>query len=244
MASKAVSLPFKEPVSSSFGRRWLKLPYQQPFWNLHSGCDWAKPYGTPLLAVGRGRVTQIIRTRLKGWQIEVTCNTQEKYRCHLLRYEPTLKVGDLVEWGDLLGYSGPHLGWQEDGAAASGPHVHFEYWLNGVPVDPKAHLIYRTEAPASVITKPIPPVEVLIPSPIKKGKLMNSGIIFPRGGISVLAIVNTDTGFYTEWSGTETAYNLAMAKAFGFETYAKVTEGHQKNLKKSLDEVLLLKRLP
>ena len=52
---------------------------------------------------------------------------------HLREGSLTLGCGHSVQQGDVIGYCGS-TGW------SSGPHLHFEIRLNGVPVDP---LVYQ-----------------------------------------------------------------------------------------------------
>jgi len=104
----------------------------------HNGTDFAVPVGTVVTAAAAGKVLRISseynRGGLKvfidhGRGLVTTSN-------HLAR--ALVKVGDLVRQGDpvaLSGYSGldalVSFPW-------SVPHVHFNTWLNGAPVDPFA----------------------------------------------------------------------------------------------------------
>lgn len=47
------------------------------------------------------------------------------------------KVGDQVKAGEAIAIVG------DSGELTSGPHLHFELWLNGEPVDPKAYMVFE-----------------------------------------------------------------------------------------------------
>lgn len=46
------------------------------------------------------------------------------------------KPGDLIKAGEVLGFVG------NTGELSSGPHLHFELWFNGIPLDPQEYIIF------------------------------------------------------------------------------------------------------
>ena len=63
------------------------------------------------------------------------------YYAHLSKYEPTLRVGEVVDAGQLVGYVG-HTG------DAYGPHLHFEVHPNGgAAIDPYPLLLVADQEP-------------------------------------------------------------------------------------------------
>jgi murein DD-endopeptidase MepM/ murein hydrolase activator NlpD len=99
-------------------------------WRQHNGVDYAAPKGTPVRSVADGVVD------FAGWQsgygnvIEVRHgNGKSTLYAHLSRSD--VKKGQRVEQGQRIGAVGA-TGW------ATGPHLHFEFRVNGVHQDPLA----------------------------------------------------------------------------------------------------------
>ncbi|HHO70192.1 MAG TPA: peptidase M23 [Halothiobacillus sp.] len=96
----------------------------------HWGVDLAAPIGTPVLAAGDGRV-QSIGWR-NGYGKVIFLQHDGGYTTvygHLSRFNANLKRGSRVKKGDIIGY----VGMTGD---ATGPHLHYEFRINGVPKDP------------------------------------------------------------------------------------------------------------
>lgn len=102
----------------------------------HNGTDFAIPVGTRFLAAAPGVVVRVVSEFNRGGLKIFVDHGDGLMTCgaHLAR--ALVKEGDVVRRGDplaLTGYSGL------DGAATFPwgiPHVHFNVWLNGDPVDP------------------------------------------------------------------------------------------------------------
>ncbi|MGI9274116.1 MAG: OapA family protein [Endozoicomonas sp.] len=96
----------------------------------HRGVDYAAPTGTPIKASGDGRI------KFSGWQngfgnvvyIEHPNNIVTIY-AHQSRLNKRFKKGNRVRQGDIVGYVG-QTGW------ATGPHLHYEFRVNGVHRNP------------------------------------------------------------------------------------------------------------
>lgn len=128
-------LPFPSEPTRHFGRRWLVLPGQAGFWNDHTGCDWSKNYGTPIPVSDSGKVIGNYFTNLKGWQLVVqNTRTGVITRYHMLNERSPKAHGSSVREGETIGRVG------SSGTASTGPHLHFEVWKNGVPVDPYKYI--------------------------------------------------------------------------------------------------------
>lgn len=96
----------------------------------HHGVDYAAPIGTPIRAVGSGVVT------FAGWSggggnvIKLRHNsTYETAYKHLSRLGPGVRRGTRVQQGQTIGYVGTT-------GLSTGPHLHFEFYVNGRYVDP------------------------------------------------------------------------------------------------------------
>lgn len=96
----------------------------------HRGVDYAAPTNTPIKAAGDGRV------KFAGWQngfgkvvyIEHPNNVVTVY-AHANKLKRGLKKGQKVRQGDVVAYVG-QTGW------ATGPHLHYEFRVNGVHRNP------------------------------------------------------------------------------------------------------------
>lgn len=115
-------------VSSGFTTRRLHpvLGYFRP----HLGVDFAAPRGTPILAVGEGRV--VFKGRNGGFGNQVVLDHGNGNRTeygHLARFKKGLHVGSHVQKKEVIGYVGST-------GLATGPHVDFRFAQNGVFVNP------------------------------------------------------------------------------------------------------------
>ncbi|NMM37448.1 MAG: peptidoglycan DD-metalloendopeptidase family protein [Glaciimonas sp.] len=99
-------------------------------WKQHKGVDFAATTGTPIRASGDG-VLDFVGTQggygnfivIKHW------NNYSTAYAHMSRFAPGMRKGSKVSQGDVIGYVGS-TGW------ATGPHLHYEFRVNNVAVDP------------------------------------------------------------------------------------------------------------
>lgn len=100
----------------------------------HKGTDYAAPTGTPIRATSDGKITRAARNGSFGNLVVIEHNGsfETKY-AHLSKYGPGIKRGVKVRQGDIIGYVGATGG-------ATGPHLHYEFLLNGVHQDPRTIL--------------------------------------------------------------------------------------------------------
>jgi murein DD-endopeptidase MepM/ murein hydrolase activator NlpD len=95
----------------------------------HLAIDYAAPAGTPVVAIGRGRVD------FKGWRggygnvvdIRHSGNYLSRY-AHFSGFAPSLRQGQSVDLGDVIGYVGQT-------GHATGPHLHFEFLRGGTKIN-------------------------------------------------------------------------------------------------------------
>ena len=128
MRKRFVRTPLDARVSSPFN-----LNRVHPLWKRvmpHRGIDYAAPPGTAVKATGDGEVTTRSRTRANGNYIVIQHGEryQTKY-LHLSRFAASLKQGQKVKQGEVIGYVGA-TGW------ATGPHLHYEFLVDGVHKNP------------------------------------------------------------------------------------------------------------
>jgi len=113
-------------LSSSFGNR--KHPISG-YTRLHKGTDFAAPTGTPVYAAGNGTVEWSARRGGYGNYIIVKhANGYKTAYAHLSRYASGLRKGRRVRQGEVIGYVGST-------GASTGPHLHYEVYINGTPVN-------------------------------------------------------------------------------------------------------------
>ncbi|TCS72598.1 murein DD-endopeptidase MepM/ murein hydrolase activator NlpD [Sulfuritortus calidifontis] len=101
-------------------------------WRAHRGIDYAAPTGTPIRAVADAVVS--FSGRQGGYGNLVVLNHQGPYSTaygHLSRFAKGVKRGSRVSQGQVIGYVGST-------GLATGPHLHYEFRVNGEQKNPLA----------------------------------------------------------------------------------------------------------
>ena len=130
------SAPIDGPVGSGFGFR------NDPFTGrpaLHTGLDFPADVGTQILAAAGGVVVSTAPHPAYGNLVEVDHGNglQTRY-AHVSQV--LVKTGDLVKRGQLLALVGTS-------GRSTGPHLHFEVTVAGVPQNPARFLGGRASTP-------------------------------------------------------------------------------------------------
>jgi len=121
----------------------------------HSGVDYAAPIGTPVHAIGDGRVTQTSYENGSGRMVRIVHNSvYSTAYLHLSRFGQGITPGVLVKQGDIIGYVG-------SSGLSTGPHLDFRFYMNGSPVDP-----FSVQAP------PVEPVSEANKGRFEKSKMV------------------------------------------------------------------------
>lgn len=133
-------------ISSGFTRGRL-----HPILNViraHKGVDYAAATGTPVKATGDG-IVDFVGVK-SGYGNVVTIRHGAKYTTlygHLSRFRAGLKVGQRVRQGQLIAYVGMT-------GLATGPHLHYEFRVNGVHQNPLTVALPRANPlPKSVVAR-------------------------------------------------------------------------------------------
>jgi murein DD-endopeptidase MepM/ murein hydrolase activator NlpD len=127
MRKAILRTPIDARVSSPFNlqRRHPVLGVVRP----HEGTDYAAAPGTPIKAAGSGRI--ISAGRKGGYGRAVVLQHGDGITtlyAHMSRIARGMKAGSRVKQGQTIGYVG-------SSGLATGPHLHYEYRVNGRPVN-------------------------------------------------------------------------------------------------------------
>ena len=129
-------------VKKAFLRSPVKLSYISSKYNLnrrhpvlhtiraHKGVDYAANKGSPIRATGDGTI--LFAEYNGGCGNEIKIKHSEDYvtrYCHLDKFSSRTKVGRKVKQGQTIGYVGST-------GLATGPHLHYEFHVNGKHTDP------------------------------------------------------------------------------------------------------------
>ena len=122
----------RKPVNNAImrsgfgGRRHPILGYVK----MHTGVDWATPYGTPIFASGNGVVEKVGWEGGYGKYVRLKHNNgYETAYGHMSAFAKGLEVGKRVRQGQVIGFVGST-------GVSTGAHVHYEILVNGRFVDP------------------------------------------------------------------------------------------------------------
>jgi len=114
-------------ISSNFNLRRLHPIYKTT--RPHRGTDYAAPTGTPVYAAGDGRVVKAGYTGANGNYVFIQHGDQYVTR-YLHLNKRMVKSGQRVAQSQVIGTVGST-------GAATGPHLHYEFLVNGVHRDPR-----------------------------------------------------------------------------------------------------------
>lgn len=101
-------------------------------------------YGIDIVAAADAAVKSCLdgTVTLASWTTDAGHVIQVQHRNDLVslyKHNSTLlrKVGDRVKAGEAIAIVG------NSGELTTGPHLHFELWLNGEPLDPQAYMVFQ-----------------------------------------------------------------------------------------------------
>ncbi|MDX8413992.1 MAG: peptidoglycan DD-metalloendopeptidase family protein [Mariprofundales bacterium] len=130
MRKNFLKAPVKFTRISSRFKRSRKHPVLG-YTRAHRGVDYAAPSGTPIHAVGAGKIVYFGRRGGYGRFIAIQHRNRhhETRYAHLSRYAKGLHKGSWVKQGQIIGFVGMS-------GLATGPHLHFEFRVNGRAINP------------------------------------------------------------------------------------------------------------
>jgi len=114
-------------ISSKFGKRYHPVLNRM---RNHHGVDYVAPMGTPIRTSGEGKITHI--GRKGGYGNTVIIQHGGKYStvyAHMKNFTRGLKRGSKVKQGDIIGFVGST-------GLSTGPHLHYEFRIDGVHRNP------------------------------------------------------------------------------------------------------------
>ena len=131
-------------VTSGFGGRMHPIARQ---FRMHTGVDYAAPTGTPIRSVGDGIVEFAGVQRGYGNVVEIMHRDgKSTLYAHMSRID--VRKGQRIAQGDRIGAVGS-TGW------STGPHLHFEFRVNGVHHDPMTLARQSESIPMSASARPL-----------------------------------------------------------------------------------------
>lgn len=126
------------PVTSLFGMRFHPILH---ILRLHAGIDFGAPVGSQVRASADGKVEIAGPVSGFGNHIRIQHKGFETSYSHLSEIPATIKPGTEVKEGEIIALSG-------NTGLSTGPHLHFQFYLNGAVADPLPHLGSEVQASA------------------------------------------------------------------------------------------------
>jgi murein DD-endopeptidase MepM/ murein hydrolase activator NlpD len=189
------------------------------------GTDYASGYGSPLFAPGDGTIVDLKSSTSSATDRYLAIDLDDGRRARSLHLaEIWVHNGWRVGRGQQIGLTGAS-GWGSEWGYGS--HVHETLWnFHGYQFCPDCTIDFAPYVggdtpPPEPEPEPIPEEEDDMPK--------NSGYSYKResDGQIICGILNTGSGFITEWWDGGGAYNSAMAAAFDTPTFAAISESHR-----------------
>lgn len=118
--------PVRGKILSGHGLRKHPLTKEE---RQHNGIDFEAAIGTPVVATADGRVISVDRGK-SGDGLSVTLDHNGRYRTHYSHLdEVQVQPGQEVRRGEIIASSG-------NSGLCKGPHLHYQLFRNGKPLDP------------------------------------------------------------------------------------------------------------
>ncbi|KZN67865.1 peptidoglycan DD-metalloendopeptidase family protein [Pseudoalteromonas luteoviolacea] len=150
-------------ISSNFNPRRLHPVTKQV--RPHRGIDYAAKVGTPVVAAGNGKVTKAGYNRLNGNYVFIEHGGQYTTK-YLHLHKKHVKTGQRVKQGQKIGTVGAT-------GRVTGPHLHYEFLVNGQHRNPKTVKLPKSlPLPKAELAKFKPLAEKMVVRLERKRELM------------------------------------------------------------------------
>jgi murein DD-endopeptidase MepM/ murein hydrolase activator NlpD len=131
------------PVTSLFGMRFHPILH---ILRLHAGIDFGAPVGSQVRAAADGTIEFAGLASGFGNHVRIKHAGFETSYSHLSEIPDSIKPGIAVKEGDVIALSG-------NTGLSTGPHLHFEFYLNGDAVDPLPHFGEEVQSSAATLAR-------------------------------------------------------------------------------------------
>ncbi len=118
-------LPINSKITSEYGTARI---FNGKLKSFHSGVDFKAPIGTEIAAINGGEVV-LAKDRYLAGKTVIIDHGKGVYSCYYHLSEISVKKGDLVKKGEIVGRSGKS-------GRVTGPHLHLTIKIAGESVDP------------------------------------------------------------------------------------------------------------
>jgi murein DD-endopeptidase MepM/ murein hydrolase activator NlpD len=129
-------------VTSLFGMRFHPILH---ILRLHAGIDFGAAVGSLVRAAADGKVEIAGPVSGFGNHVRIQHAGYETSYSHLSEIPAEIKPGEEVKQGQIIALSG-------NTGLSTGPHLHFQFYLSGVAVDPLPHLGEEVQSAAATLT--------------------------------------------------------------------------------------------
>jgi murein DD-endopeptidase MepM/ murein hydrolase activator NlpD len=122
-----------QPISSAFGLRRNPFTGEDAH---HRGVDWKAPAGTSVRAAAAGtvKVATVHYPEQDDWGTVIVLDHGQGLQTFYSHLDSlAVTIGERVSAGQTVGAAGTT-------GKTTGPHLHFEVWMNGAPVDPAPYI--------------------------------------------------------------------------------------------------------
>lgn len=172
--------PVNGVLTSTFGPR--KHPILKTV-RLHKGVDWKAPVGSPIVAAFDGQIVYEGDGQGYGNLVRIAHSGGRETRyAHMQRFADGIKVGMQVKAGTTIGFVGTT-------GLSTGPHLHFEVYLDGQPVDPLSSqaTIVASAGPGPAAPEGPPTLAVAMNSDEEAIEILTNRIVHVESGGSATA---------------------------------------------------------
>lgn len=136
---EAIEFVWPVPKSNGVTAHFLDTSYEKTIGMKHYAVDIRSAQGSPVRSAADGIVTDISENGYGFNSLTISHGDGiATLYGHVSRF--LVAEGDIVNAGQLVALSGGEPGTPGAGNLTTGPHLHFELWVNGEQIDPEKYL--------------------------------------------------------------------------------------------------------